>query len=55
MKKKHYISMTLSKPFGGFLKDGKPITDVEAREIWESGTGDWSQGAFQEMARRVMA
>jgi hypothetical protein len=38
-----------------FTADGDFITDEKAREIWDSGTGDWTQGAFQEMSRRVLS
>ena len=38
-----------------FTADGDFITEEKAREIWDAGTGDWTQGAFQEMSRRVMA
>lgn len=37
-----------------FTANGDFITDDKAREIWDNGTGDWSQGAHQEMSRRVM-
>lgn len=53
MKKKPRISYCRLQ--GYFWKDGVEITDDEAREIWDAGNGDWSQGAYQEMARRVMA
>lgn len=39
---------------GYFWKDGVEITDEEARAIWDSGTGDWSQVAYEEMSRRAM-
>jgi len=38
-----------------FTADGDFITDDEARKIFDTGTGDWSQGAYQEMSRRVIA
>lgn len=38
-----------------FTADGDFITEEKAREIWEAATGDWTQAAFQEMSRRVMA
>ena len=36
------------------INNGDYLPDDKAREIWDAGTGDWSQGAFQEMSRRVM-
>lgn len=37
------------------INNGDYLPDDKAREIWDAGTGDWSQGAFQEMSRRVMS
>lgn len=38
-----------------FTINGDFLPDDKAREIWDEGSGDWSHGAYQEMARRVMA
>jgi hypothetical protein len=37
-----------------FTADGNYISDETARKVWDDGSGDWTQGAFQEMSRRVM-
>jgi len=47
--------IALSKPHAFFLRDGVVISDDEARALWDAGTAEWSQAAFQEMSRRVMA
>lgn len=31
------------------------ITDDEAQEHWNAADADWTQGAYNEMMRRVMA
>lgn len=40
---------------GYFWKDGVEITDEKAREIWDAGIGDWTQGAFQEMTKKALS
>ena len=37
-----------------FKANGTPISDCEARQRWEACDADWSHGAYQEMALRVM-
>lgn len=48
-------AITYCRLQGNFYKDGVEITDDEAREIWDAGTGDWSMGAFEKMAQRVLS
>ena len=48
-------TITLSKPLGLFLKEGIVISDDEARKLWDEGTADWSQAAYQLMASKVMS
>lgn len=34
----------------------RTLSDKQARQMWDSpGRSDWTQGAYQEMARRVMS
>jgi hypothetical protein len=53
MKKKLQIGYSTTRKM--FTLCGDFIEDDRARECWDSGEYDWSQGAFQEMSRRVMA
>ena len=53
MKKKPQIEY--DKYMQHFIADGVIIGDDIARDLWDDGSCDWSQAAFQEMARRVMA
>jgi hypothetical protein len=52
MKKKLQVGFSHARNMFTFCGDF--ITDDHARELWDSGECEWSQGAYQEMSRRVM-
>lgn len=53
MKTKHLIHYTKDSDL--WTSNGKTITPELARQIWNDGTGNWTQTAYLEMARRVLS
>jgi hypothetical protein len=37
-----------------FILNGKRISEAQAHERWDACDSDWTQGAYLEMALRVM-
>lgn len=53
MKKKPQISYDAKLQH--FIADGCIIGDDIARDLWDEGSCDWTQSAYQEMTRRVLS